>query len=321
MKRALIALLLLAAPAFAIEGTAKVDSKVEDSGGHAIVLEVSKAQFDSVKLGDTIEFKQDQPTDPNPPVDPQPPTGLDPSKAPAQNFKLTNWKITLPVNSSGTLGGSAKEYDPIPLNLEVEPYFYTGGDGAMVFNAPVLGTTTGGSKYPRSELRELDDDGELAAWTVAEGGKLTATVAVTELPTATTGSSRVVIGQIHGPDDELCRLYFNAGGKLSYANDKSGSSNKELSYDLKDAQGRVTNIPLGAKFDYSIVVAAGKLTVSATYNGVVYSASETISSFWTGKACYFKAGMYCQVGKPGSSAGSTGTGTGTAAFYKLEVSH
>jgi hypothetical protein len=136
------------------------------------------------------------------------------------------------------------------------------------------------------------------------------------LPVVGSGKGRVVIGQIHGPDDELCRLYYD-NGQLYFYDDKSGPSQKELQYVLKSSSGASTNIPLNAPFEYSIVVANNALVVSAKYNGVTYSAADPISSFWPGKALYFKAGVYVQVGKPGSGAGTTGTGQGKVSFYKL----
>lgn len=319
MKNALLALLLLAAPAFAIEGVTTVKSKTDD-GSYSATLNLTKAQFDSLKVGDTIDF--DKPVV-DPPDEPDPPVGnLDPTKAPGQNFDLAPWKLTLPVDSKGAKTGKAAEVSPIPATYKNAQWFTTGPDGSMVFSCPTDGAkTSSGTAYARSELREMVPGGDEIAWTVAQGGTLKATCAILEMPVATGGDlkrSRVVVGQIHGPDDELCRLYYEAG-KVYYGNDKSPTAEKF--YDLKDSQGRVSAIPLGAKFDYTIQVAAGKLTVSATHGGVVYSASETISSFWNGKGLYYKAGMYCQVGKPGSSAGSTGTGTGTAAFYALSVSH
>jgi len=67
-----------------------------------------------------------------------------------------------------------------------------------------------------------------------------------------------VIGQIHGPDDELCRLYFD-NGKVFYVNDKSGDSMKETTFELKDNAGKTSNILLGDDFTYSISVKAGYL--------------------------------------------------------------
>lgn len=244
-------------------------------------------------------------------------TGGSTAPAPVPPIDRTLWKLTLPVDASGGFSGTAIEIKPLPATYERAPYFYTAADGALTFMAPANGATTSGSHYPRSELREMTSGGTEAAWTIAQGGTLGASLAVDELPVASTGKNgRIVIGQIHGPSDELCRLYYD-NGRLYFHDDKSGPSRTELEYELRSPTGAAANIPLHDVFDYSIVVANGTLTVSAQHNGIAYSATETINSFWTGKALYYKAGAYVQVGKPGSGAGTTGTGRGMVSFYRL----
>ena len=108
---------------------------------------------------------------------------------------------------------------------------------------------------------------------------------------------------------------------MYYVNDKSGPSNVLRTFELKNTAGEVTQIPLGGKFEYRIDIAEGVQTVSVVYQGETYSASEVISSFWTGLGVYFKAGMYLGVGEPGSGGGTIGYGAGQASFYALEVAH
>jgi hypothetical protein len=79
---------------------------------------------------------------------------LNPAADPSGNFDLSNWKITLPVDQSGTIIGTAQEIKSLSGYQDLN-YFYTGADGAMVFRAAVDGATTSGSKYARSELREM----------------------------------------------------------------------------------------------------------------------------------------------------------------------
>jgi hypothetical protein len=240
-----------------------------------------------------------------------------PRKSPGLNFDLSLWKLTLPVDANGQSNGTAIEIKPIASTYQHPLYFFSAADGAMTFMAPTDGATTSGSHYPRSELRELMSSGANAAWTIEQGGTLSATLTVNEVPVAASGKSgRVVIGQIHGPDDELCRLYYD-NGQLYFYDDKSGPAQIEVQYILKSSSGAATNIPLNAQFDYSIVVANGSLVVSVRHDGITYSATEPISSFWRGQALYFKAGVYVQVGKPGSGAGTVGTGQGKVSFYKL----
>ena len=88
--------------------------------------------------------------------------------------------------------------------------------------------------------------------------------------------------------------------------------------DVLTPSGARPSFPLNAKFDYTITVANNALVVTAKYNGVTYSAADPISAFWPGKALYFKAGVYVQVGKPGSGAGTTGSGKGQVSFYRLD---
>lgn len=230
---------------------------------------------------------------------------------------LSNWKLTLPVNSKGVVSGTGDAAEILKLDgYSKPPYFSQNADGSLTFMAPTDGARTGGSKYPRCELRQMRG-GDEYEWTIEQGGRLDATLAVNELPKASDGKpGRIVIGQIHGPDDELCRLYYDQG-RLYFYDDKAGLSPKETQFVLKDAQGKEPAIPLGDKFAYSIEATKAALTVTAAYNGVVYTATDKISAFWPAKALYFKAGVYVQVSKPGSGAGTVGTGKGAATFYSI----
>jgi len=233
---------------------------------------------------------------------------------------LTNWKLTLPVDSKGKFTkGKAAEIKPIPDGYSKSPYFFY-DHGPLVFSTPVEGATTGGSKYSRTELRELRN-GKEASWKIAEGGRLYGLLRVYEVPkTEDKKPGRIVIGQIHGPDDELCRLYYD-DGTIYFYDDKAGSKKKETKFTLVDANGVTTSIKLGEEFSYEILVADGKLKVIVVTEKDTYVASEVISSFWTKKSLYFKAGLYLGVGKPGSGAGTIGTGRGTVAFTEIVVSH
>src|SRR5664280_1045336 len=93
---------------------------------------------------------------------------LNPGNPPSGNFDLSHWKLTLPVDGSGTTNGTATEIHTPQLVAGYTNafYFYTGPDGAMVFWCQVTGATTSGSDYPRSELRELlNPDDNSVNWT------------------------------------------------------------------------------------------------------------------------------------------------------------
>lgn len=251
------------------------------------------------------------------------------SGAPGASFDLVPWKITLPVDSAGGFSGSAVEVKQPALNALSNDWFHMASDGAMEFVVPTDGARTSGSSYPRSELREMVPGGSEISWTVAQGGTLSAALAVVEMPVSSDPAghpARIVVGQIHGPDDELCRLYFEddkAGGyRLVFHDDQAlkpgtTSTYTETEFVLKDASGKVAKLALGQRFSYEIKVAGGSLTVTAVVDGVTYRAVDPISKFWPGKALYFKAGLYSGVGKSGSGAGTVGTGRGIARFYSL----
>lgn len=225
------------------------------------------------------------------------------------------WKLNLPVDATGgTLGGSLT-IGKIDKNYQCVPYFRQ-LENSIIFHVPTDGATTSGSNYPRSELREMIN-GKEAAWKVDKTSTLEATVRIVELPKTVDGKlGKLVIGQIHGPSDELCRLYYD-NGKVYFKDDKAGTDYKETTFKID-----VPNIELLKWFSYKIQVRNKKLSVSITHsNGTTVTKSETISSFWTGKSMYFKAGVYLQVGKIGSKASTQGTGFGIAEFSKIKVSH
>ena len=169
----------------------------------------------------------------------------DPDLPPSGNFDLTDWKITLEDQSE------VQEAD-LSNGFERPVQFYTDPNtGAMVFRCRNDGET-GGSSYPRSELREMLRAGNTSFntqgigpnnWVFASssqanqeaaggvGGTLTATVAVDHV--STTGEAgkvgRVIIGQIHASNDEPCRIYYrklpgNTKGAIYFAHEPTTSA-------------------------------------------------------------------------------------------------
>lgn len=234
----------------------------------------------------------------------------DPSSYNSDRFDLSNWKITLPVAGKG---GKAEEVKK--LKKYESAYFYDAKDGAMVFYAPVEGSTTKNSKYPRSELRERNN-GEDAKWNLAQGGTLTATLKIDEAPTTSEGKpGKMVIGQIHGEDDELIRLYWDKN-KVYFKNDISGKDGKEHKFRLKDAAGDVPNVALGEMFSYKIEAYGDTLSVTIYADGKEYHSITPINEEWQSDTLYFKAGVYLGVN---SSQGASGAGK--VSFYALDFAH
>lgn len=237
---------------------------------------------------------------------------LNASAAPSGNFNLSNWKITLPVDQSGTLSGSAVEVQNLS-GYQNSKYFYTGSDGAMVFYAPVDGATTSGSSYARSELREMNGS-EKAAWNLSSGGSMGATLEVDAAPNRDGVGGRLVVGQIHGQDDELVRLYWE-NGTVYFVNDQAGASNSETKFTLKDSTGATPDVSLNEKFSYTINAKGSTLEVDVHADGKVYESSTKINSVWQSDTFYFKAGAYLGANE------SNGSGAGQASFYALDVNH
>ncbi len=230
----------------------------------------------------------------------------------SDNFNLLNWKITLPVDSSGGTGGTAVEV--LKLTGYESQYFYDAPDGGMVFKAMAEGATTSGSSYARCELREMKGT-ERAAWKLSEGGTMTATLQVDSVPTRSDGTpGRLVVGQIHGVDQELIRLYWQ-GNTVYFMNDQAGSSNTELKFTFKNSSGQAPNISLGEKFSYKIDTRGDTMRVDILADGQVYNSTTKLNSVWQSDVFYFKAGVYLGVNE------TQGSGVGQTTFYGFDFSH
>lgn len=176
---------------------------------------------------------------------------LDVTKAPGQNFDLAAWKITFP-------DASEEEEDWMPTGVKDDIFYTDPETGGMVFYCPNQGSTTSGStKYSRTELREMIREGDTEIGTKDDGnswflsgsdqssmdlpdgvspainGTLSATLRVDHVSTTFDYDEeeeinseymlgRVIVGQIHASEDEPCRLYYrklpgNTKGSIYFA--------------------------------------------------------------------------------------------------------
>lgn len=267
--------------------------------------------------------------------------GLDRDAPPGRNFDLTHWKLTLPINN-------AEEHSAAELNAGYEnsDWFFTDPDtGGMVFKAPNIGDTTQSSNYSRSELREmLDPTGSnsksnqnnwfLSPTSVSNpggvNGTLNATLTVDHVSTTVASSDdyklgRVIVGQIHGPESEVIRLYFhkrpeNARGAIYFGHDApSGSSWSNVWVPIiGDPQhlNPANGIALGQMWSYEIKVVGHTLTVKVTPDGgPTTTVNYTIESAYDNQYLYFKAGVYNQ-----NNTGSA-SDYAQATFYELKHTH
>lgn len=222
---------------------------------------------------------------------------------PGQVLNLTNWKITLPTGSSG----SPTEITQPTLNTYSDSNFFTNAAGTGVtFKAAVNGTTTSGSSYPRSELREMTNNGaSLASWGVNDGKThtMTYTGSVDVLPGL---KPQTVIGQIHDSSDDVIEVMGDG------VNAASGQTDITFRYNgSTQSTHLITNYTLGTQFTVKIVAAAGqyKIYMNGTLKATITDSNSTHSGL------YFKAGDYTQANT------SNGTGYGQTTLYALSVTH
>jgi Alginate lyase len=218
------------------------------------------------------------------------------AEVPADVLNLSNWKMTLPTGSEGS---PTEIKQPALDSYSVDPYFTVVGDGVQ-FRAPVNGVTTSGSSYPRSELREMTDNGSSnASWSSTSG---THTLVVSEsfdhLPA---DKPHLVGAQIHDADDDV--TVFRLEGSSLYITDG----------DTTHHQLVTSSYVLGTVFEAKFVVSGGR--VKAYYNGVLQT---TLSKSFSG--AYFKAGAYTQANCSNSSP-CADSNYGQTTIHSVSVTH
>jgi len=278
---------------------------------------------------------------------------LDANARPADNFDLTDWSISLPVDTNKDDIADNVPESYLAKGLSIKPYFYTADDGGMVFYAPIQGPKTSkNTKYTRSELREMLRKGDLRVktkgitennWVFSTAkrksrknaggvdGTLEATLAVNHV--TTTGDEkqvgRVIIGQIHATKDEPVRLYYrklpnNSKGVIYMAHEPLKGNGKEQWYNLigsraSNADDHEDGIALNEVFSYQINVVGDMLSVTIIRQGkpnVVQTVDMSNSGYdKSDQYMYFKAGVYNQ-----NNSGAP-TDFVQATFYQLENSH
>lgn len=216
---------------------------------------------------------------------------------PGDLLDLSNWRLTLPRPEDGD-EDEAEHIDQPELATLQDPEFFhlNKAKNGVVFRANAGGTTTSGSKYPRSELREMINGGEKeASWSNASGDHImTITQAITEVPPK---KSEVVAGQIHDDEDDIVmirleksRLFVEADG------DEVGVLDRAYT--------------LGTKFTVKILANPDGITV--TYNG-----KTSVRYKKVGGGFYFKAGCYTQSNTDKDAPDAAGE----VVIYDLKVEH
>lgn len=217
---------------------------------------------------------------------------------------LATWNLSIPE-------GSPPKTIETPRLVDGFKNKYFNSEGSTVyFWSPVTGTKTENAIYPRSELRETYKNGTLRNWLYPDAdNKLSATLVVNQVPS----TGKIVIGQIHAKDSSKPMVKL----EYQYKDDsKTGNIVAKVRMRPDDESGQVITIATGIKlnqsFSYLIHLSpAGVLTI----NGAGYQWSSPISSTWSDKPLYFKAGVYVQdnTGYP--------TEGGTVTFSLLDIDH
>jgi hypothetical protein len=276
----------------------------------AVSPTTSQADTQLRRLPTPTPTKKPTPT-PTPTRKPTPTPTLVPTKIPtptptkvlypAQVLNLTNWKETLPI---GTQGSPTEITQPSLAKYSIAPWFVVTASGTAVqFRAAVNGVTTSGSSYPRSELREMTNNGSsTASWSNTTG---THTMLIDEAITAVPATKRhIVAGQIHGASDDIIVI------RLEYP---------KLFVDINGVTGPTldANYVLGKRFTVKFVASGGKTNIY--YNGSSTSA-YTLNQAYSG--AYFKAGAYTQSNcSTEASSLCNANNYGEVDIYNLQVTH
>lgn len=231
----------------------------------------------------------------------QVPQVTQPAQPPAEggNINLSNWKLQLPTGQQGKVD----EVKQPQLAYYTNSPWYVPSGGSITFRAPVSGVTTSGSKYPRSELREMTNNGATqAAWDPKTGTHtMTIDEAITAVPTT---KKHVVAGQIHDGSDDIIVVRLELPKLIIKIGDTTGP--------VLDA-----NYTLGKRFTVKFEAKDG--VTSIYYNGSTTPIYTMTQSYTT---AYFKAGAYTQSNcTTETSAPCDESNYGEVVIYNLSVSH
>lgn len=233
------------------------------------------------------------------------PTQESKSLLPSQILDLTNWKITMPFSVGAESSDPVEIKQPDLATYKIYPWFFVSASGdGIVFRAPVTGVTTSGSKYPRSELREMTERGMVqASWSSTEGKHvMSLDEAILALPKV---KQQVVAGQIHDDTSDIIFIRLNYP-KLLIAVD--GNPVYTLDH----------NYQLGRRFQVQFVVENGKTDVY--YNNSQHPVYTLDKQY---QHAYFKAGVYTQsnCSTENNKSLCINDNYGEVTIYHLTVTH
>ncbi|MFF7706884.1 polysaccharide lyase family 7 protein [Pseudomonas sp. NPDC007930] len=213
---------------------------------------------------------------------------------------LSVWNLTLPIETPALTVATAR------VAALQSPYFSV-TSGGIVMWAPVTGSHSGSSDFPRTELRETLADGQARNWLYNSGSNsMSGTLAVNQVPS----TGRVVVAQIHAKNAAapLLKMVYRYTAKGGFI---------DLEYRVKPADEKspvMYSVPmaLNQSFSYSIqMLASGKLSVLINNSGP----SVSLDPSWYAYNFYFKAGVYTLDNVGYATEG------GKVTYSKLVTSH
>jgi hypothetical protein len=222
---------------------------------------------------------------------------------------LTTWNLSIPV------GVPATTIETPALAGGYQDHYFQSKNGTISFWAPVNGTTTANSEYPRSEMRETFADGTLRNWSYAAAkNTLSATTKITQVPS----TGLLAFSQIHtkqGSSPPLMLGYQYAANTgygsvvIAFRGKPSDANSKKIVLSNK--------IKLNQYFKYKVTLAKnGTMTISLVEpNGTIKNWKGTLDKAWKSHTLYFKAGVYTL-----DNSGYE-TEAGGATFKQLKIQH
>jgi len=221
-------------------------------------------------------------------------------------LNLTNWELQLPVQG----GDSILMIEPDQFNNYSSQYFYVGDDFGVILWTPSNGATTIGTLDPRTELREINPDGD---WFLPGTHILTGKTRVLALPS----QDGIVIAQLHGEIDstnpQLCKLIWLIDNTI-IAQVKS-----DLDPNGPEISLNFGHYELGEIISYTLTMKDLLLNVTivatTTQKNILSQFATFENPFWFNQTFYFKAGLYLLDHTPSNYI------SGTIELYDVNVIH
>lgn len=209
---------------------------------------------------------------------------------------LDYWHLTLPVSSSSKQypADEVKQTSSTPLNKYSGTYFKLNSNKDAIVMTALFGgsTTSSGTAYARTELRERDASYTAAAWSCKSAVRsMTFTSSIEKSPTH---KPEMSMGQIHDSDSDNLEVQYVGPSGANGTTDTgiirasfNGGSTK-LTLDSSYKIGQKAQIKIYTKGDSKMYVDYKNLSTGTT--------STQSAAFGTVVgSCYFKAGNYHQA--------------------------